>query len=254
MKPKLVLFDIFSYSCMNCLRSLEYIKRINKKYKKFGLETIIIHPPEWEFEKNKNNIKSALKKYNIKFRIKIDKDRKIIRKFNENFWPTQILVHGNKLVYKHAGEGNYKKLEESLIKHLEINIKKIFNNEPKYTKIPTIYCGKRTKGLISKSNKELKFGTVYTDKNWVQKDEYLQSLADNSSLTMLTKGTIANFVAKSINNKSIKIKIILNNKLIKGLVINKPQLYQIIKSKNSAQKQLTIIAPENLAVYSFSFQ
>ena len=65
MKPKLILLDIFSYSCMNCLRSLEFIKQINGEYKKFGFKIIIIHPHEWEFEKNKKNILSAFKKYKI---------------------------------------------------------------------------------------------------------------------------------------------------------------------------------------------
>ena len=53
---ELILLDIFSYSCMNCLRSLELIKKIDKKYKEFGLKTIIVHSPEWEFEKDSKNI------------------------------------------------------------------------------------------------------------------------------------------------------------------------------------------------------
>ena len=253
MKPKLVLLDVFSYSCTNCLRSLEYIKKIDAAYKKFGLKTIIIHPPEWEFEKNNSNIKHASKKYSIGFPIKIDRDYKIIKKFGVDFWPTQILVKNNKIIYKHVGEGNYKFLEKSIVKNLEINSRKLFDNEPKYTKFPAVYCGKKKNGRISKLNKRLNFGIIYNDGNWAQKDEYLQSLKNNSSLTILTKGTITNFVAKAINNP-IKIKITLNNKLIKQLVINKPRLYRIINSKNNKQKTLTIIAPKNLAVYSFSFQ
>ena len=253
MKPKLVLFDVFSYSCMNCLRSLGFIKKISNKYKKFGLKTIIIHPPEWEFEKNNSNIRLASKKYRISFPIKIDRDYKIIKKFDVDFWPTQILVKNGKIVYNHVGEGNYKALENSIIKNLKTNSRRLFDYEPKYAKIPTIYCGKKKKGRISRLNKKLRFGIIYSDENWAQKDEYLQSLENDSSLTILTKGKITNFVAKAINNP-IKIKIILNNKLIKQIVINKPRLYQIIKSKNNIQKKLTIITPKNLEVYSFSFQ
>ena len=239
---------------MNCLRSLEFIKKISGRYKRFGLTTIIIHPPEWKFEKNDGNIKLASKKYKIDFPIKIDNDCKIIKKFGLNFWPSQILVKNNKIIYKHVGEGNYKKLEGAIIKNLNVKSKKLFVCEPSYTKFPTVYCGERKKGRISKLNKKLRFGILYSDGNWTQKDEYLQSLENDSSLKVLTKGKITNFVAKTINDKPIKIKICLNNKLTKGLIINKPQLYQIIKSKNSTQKSLTIIAPKNLAIYSFSFQ
>ena len=59
-EKKLQLLDIFSYSCMNCLRSLECIKQLDSRYRKHGLETIIIHPPEWAFEKDSRNILQAL--------------------------------------------------------------------------------------------------------------------------------------------------------------------------------------------------
>jgi len=254
MKPKLILLDIFSYSCMNCLRSLDFIKKIDDKYKNFGLKTIIIHPPEWKFEKNRSNIQSASKKYKISIPIRMDKDYRIIKKFGINFWPSQILIKGNKIIYRHIGEGNYKGLESSIRKNLDIKPKKVFVSEPKYTRFPAVYCGKRKKGRILKLTKKLKFGFVYSDGKWVQKDEYLQSMEGNSFLVLLTKGKIINFVAKSINNKEIKIKVMANNKIIKRILVNKPQLYQIISLKNRNQQKLGLIAEKNLAVYSFSFQ
>src|SRR3990167_1313877 len=110
----LVLLDIFSYSCMNCLRSLKYIRKIDERYNKYGLKTTLIHTPEWEFEKNKSNIARALKKYSISFPAIIGKDRKLINKLKIDFWPAQLLVHNNKIVYRHTGEGNYKLLEEKI--------------------------------------------------------------------------------------------------------------------------------------------
>ena len=256
MKPKLTLFDVFSYSCMNCLRSLDFIKKIDNKYKKFGLETIIIHPPEWEFEKNKNNIRLASKKYSINFPIKIDSNYKIIKKFNISFWPAQILINGKKVIYRHIGEGSYKELENFIIKNLNIKSKKLFNNEPLYTKFPTIYCGKRKHGkikLLDNRNK-LKFGIIYLNRSWIQKKEYIQSLKNNSSLTIVTEGKIINFVAKALNNKVVKVKITLNNKIINNLSIKNPQLYQIIKLKNDKETKLTLITDKNTAIFSFSFQ
>ena len=256
MKPKLTLFNVFSYSCMNCLRSLEFIKKIDSRYKEFGLKTIIIHPPEWEFEKNKDNIEHASKEYDIKFPIKIDKNYKIIKKLGINFWPAQILAKNNKVIYKYVGEGNYKELENSIIKNLNASTKRLFDNEPTYTKLPTVYCGKRKNGKIKESvnNNKLKFGIVYSDGNWFQKDEYLQSLKNTSSLNIATKGKIVNFVAKSLNNKAIKLKVKLNNKIVKILLVKTPQLYQMIKLKNSKETKLTLTANKNIAIYSFSFQ
>jgi len=225
---------------MNCLRSLEYIKKINNRYKKHGLKTILIHTPEWEFEKNSNNIIRAAKKYNIKIPIIIDNNKELIKKLKINFWPAQILIKDNKTTYKHIGEGNYKRLENKIRTILKIKSNAVFNNEPKYTKFPTIYTGKKKKGKI-------------LDKKgyWKQNNEFLEG---KGSLTLKTKGNIISFVAKSINNKPINVKIKLDNKLIKKIKINEPQLCRIVELKNNKSEILSIETKSKIAVYSFAFQ
>jgi len=250
MTQKLLLFDIFSYSCMNCLISLDYIKKINNKYKKYGLKTILIHPPEWEFEKNHNYISRALKKCKINLPIIIDKDKKLIKKLKINFWPSQILINNNnKIIYKHIGEGDYKKLENKIINTLKIKTNKIFNIEPKYTKFPTIYAGKKKKGKISDIKNKLKFGIIYKKGKWTQQNEFLQG---SGSITIKTKGKIINFTAKSFNKKPINLKIKLNNKIIGNLKVNEPQLYNILRLKNNKSKKLTLETKSKIAIYSFS--
>lgn len=241
---------------MNCLRSLEYIKQIDAKYKKYGLDTILIHPPEWEFEKNVKNIITALKKLKINFPIIIDRDKKIIKKLKINFWPTQVLMKDAKVIYKHIGEGNYKSLESKIIKFLKIKSNEIFNEEPEYCKFPTLYCGKRKYGKIKRLHGNLKFGIVYINGKWIQNQEYIKSVKNSSSLTILTKGKIINFVANSLNKKPAKVDIKVNNKSIKIISINRPQLYNLLKFKKDSTKRckLTLTTSRNLAIYSFSFQ
>ena len=177
---------------MNCLRSLEFIRRIDGRYKKFGLATIIIHPPEWDFEKKMGNIADAVKRYNIDFPIIMDKNKKILKKLRINFWPAQILIKNRKIVYKHIGEGNYKKLEYAIMGSLNIKSKRMFYEEPIYGKFQTVYCGKRKKGAAKFHNRlrKLKFGVNYVDNNWMQKREYIKSIRSRASLTLSTKGKI----------------------------------------------------------------
>ena len=239
---------------MNCLRSLDFIKRVDYKYRKFGLKTIIVHTPEWNFERNKSNIINAIKKYRINLPIIIDK--KIIKKLKVNFWPTQVLIKHGKIMYRHIGEGNYKKLENVIKNILKTKSKNIFDKEPKYSKYPTVYCGKRKKGVVKSQNedKKLKFGINYIDYNWIQKQEYIKSSKNKSSLMISTKGKVISFVAESLNKKPVRITAKLNNKFIKKLMVNKPQLYCIHKFNDVKTKKMTIIAPKNVAIYSFSFQ
>ncbi len=248
---ELFLFDIFSYSCMNCLRSLDYIKKLDNKYRKYGLKTILIHPPEWDFEKDSNNITRAAKKYDINFPIIIDKDKKIIRKLKINFWPTQVLIMDNKILYKHIGEGNYRKLEGKIVKALEIKSHALFNKEPKYTKFQTVYAGKKKKGSISELKNKIDFGVIHKKGIWKQNNE---SLVGKGSLTIKTKGKVISMVASSINKNSIKINIKLNSKSVKNITINGPQLYNIINLKNNEPKILSLEAKSKLKIYSFAFQ
>ena len=248
---ELFLFDIFSYSCMNCLRSLDYIKKINSKYKKYGLKTILIHPPEWDFEKDSNNVIRAAKRYKIKMPIIIDKNKKIIKHLKINFWPTQILIKDRKMLYKYIGEGNYKALEDNIIKALKIKTKGAFNKEPKYTKFPIVYAGKKKGGMIPELKNKINFGVVYKKGIWKQNKE---SLVGKGSLTIKTKGKIASMVASSINKKQIKINIKLNNEANKNTSINEPRLYDIIKLKTNKSKILELSAKSKIAVYSFAFR
>lgn len=251
MTQKLLLFEIFSYSCMNCLRSLDFIKKIDNKYKKYGLKTILIHAPEWEFEKDHNNILRALKKYKIKFPIIIDKNKNIIKNLKINFWPTRILIQNDMTIYKHIGEGGYKKLEEKITSTSRVKTRKIFKKEPRYAKFPTVYAGKRKGGRISEIKKKLKFGIVYIEGNWKQNDEFSKG---DGFLTIRTKGKIISLVAKSVSNKPINLKIKLNNKFVKNLRIDVPQSYDILKLKDNVSKVLSLETKSELEVYSFSFR
>lgn len=253
---KLILLDVFSYSCMNCLRSLSFIKSIGNKHKKFGLETILVHPPEWKFEKLKQNLVFAAKKYRIYLPIIMDKDKKIIKKLKINFWPAQILLKDGKIVYKHIGEGDYRNLENKIIRILKSKNKRVFDKEPVYTKFPAIYCGSMKKGRIVSlmTNGKLRFGTMYKDGRWAQKNEFIKPIGKNNSLTILTKGKEVDFVAESRNKKQIKVSVNLDGKNIKYLTISKPQLYRIMNLKGNKARKLTITANSNLAIYSFSFR
>lgn len=261
MNPKkLILLDIFSYSCMNCLRSLKYIKQLDNKYKKYGLKTIIMHVPEWKFERNANNVNIAINKLKIRFSKIIDKNKKLIKKLKIDFWPSQVLLKDKRIIYKHIGEGSYKKLESKIIKALNVKTKPIFIQEPSYKKYPTVYCGKKKNGKIEElnnktKNREIRFGIIYKQGNWIQNNECLKHHGNNGIIRILKKGDIVNFVASSLSKKPIKAIIEMNNKPVKVIKINEPRLYNILELKNKTNEKILEIGTNGkLAIYSFSFE
>jgi thiol-disulfide isomerase/thioredoxin len=113
LKGKVVLVDFWTYSCINCLRTLPYIHAWAEKYKDQGLVVIGVHAPEFAFEKNVDNVKQAVASLKIDYPVAIDNNYAIWRSFNNEFWPADYFVDAQGRVRHHAfGEGDYQESEK----------------------------------------------------------------------------------------------------------------------------------------------
>ena len=113
IEDSVVLYDIWTYSCINCIRTLPYITSWDEKYADQGLLVIGIHSPEFEFEKNAENVKIAIEKYGINYPVVLDNDMKTWKAFENNYWPRKYIAdHEGNLRYDHIGEGSYHETEK----------------------------------------------------------------------------------------------------------------------------------------------
>ena len=113
LKGKVVMVDFWTYSCINCIRTLPHMNAWQEKYADKGLIIIGIHTPEFEFEKNYANVKFAVEKYGIKYPVVQDNDYKTWRAYGNSYWPRKYLIdkEGN-IRYDHIGEGGYEETEK----------------------------------------------------------------------------------------------------------------------------------------------
>jgi cytochrome c biogenesis protein CcdA/thiol-disulfide isomerase/thioredoxin len=112
---KVVLIDFWTYSCINCLRTLPYIKAWNEKYKSSGLVIIGVHTPEFPFEKDESNVRKAIHDLGITYPVPMDNDYRIWRSFNNQFWPADYLIDATgQLRFHHFGEGDYDATEQQI--------------------------------------------------------------------------------------------------------------------------------------------
>jgi cytochrome c biogenesis protein CcdA/thiol-disulfide isomerase/thioredoxin len=112
---KVVLIDFWTYSCINCVRTLPYIKDWYEKYHDKGLVIIGMHSPEFEFEKNPQNVENAVKDDGIKYPVALDNELITWRNFDNHYWPAHYLIDKNgQVVYTHFGEGNYDVTENNI--------------------------------------------------------------------------------------------------------------------------------------------
>ncbi|HEY4516431.1 MAG TPA: redoxin family protein [Candidatus Paceibacterota bacterium] len=116
---KVVLIDIWTYSCINCQRTLPYLNMWYDTYHDQGLEIIGVHTPEFAFEKVLQNVQHAVNKEGIKYPVVLDNEYATWNAFGNQFWPRKYLIDiDGYIVYDHAGEGNYDEAERAIQKAL----------------------------------------------------------------------------------------------------------------------------------------
>ena len=113
LKGKVVVIDFWTYSCINCLRSIPYVKAWAEKYKDHGLVVIGVHTPEFAFERNINNVRAAVSDLKIEYPVAIDNEYKIWRSFDNKYWPAHYFIDAKGRVrFHHFGEGEYDQSEQ----------------------------------------------------------------------------------------------------------------------------------------------
>ena len=119
-RGKVVLIDFWTYTCVNCIRTLPYIKEWHEKYAGSGLVILGVHTPEFDFEKDRDNVLDAVQEFNIEYPVAQDNDFGTWRNFENRFWPAKYLIDKDGYIrYTHFGEGSYAETEQVIRDLLE---------------------------------------------------------------------------------------------------------------------------------------
>lgn len=148
LRGKVVLVDFWTYTCINCIRTLPYITTWNEKYKDKGLVIVGVHTPEFEFEKNPDNVAKALKDFGITYPVMQDNDYATWQAYANHYWPAKYMVDKDgKIRYTHFGEGDYDETEAMIQKLLSetgatVNVPIVNPTYQVQTRTPETYLGK----------------------------------------------------------------------------------------------------------------
>jgi len=239
---KVILVDFWTYSCINCQRTFPYLNAWHEKYKDMGLEIVGIHTPEFEFEKDYDNVVAATKKYGIKHKVVQDNDYATWKAYNNRYWPAKYLIDiDGYIVYRHFGEGMYEETENKIIELLNERRERLGESEvvaeatrPKDAKevdfheiyTPETYLGySRIKAIANlpstkclggicdyKKTGALPMNAYELDGGWNIQPEYAESTEDTGSIIIHFSANQVNLVAGG--DKQIVAEIYLDGKLI----------------------------------------
>ncbi len=112
---EVILVDFWTYSCINCERTIPYLNAWYAKYHNTGLEIIGVHTPEFQFEHNIDNVREAVKKFGIRYPVVLDNNYATWSSYNNQYWPEDYLIDiDGFIVDKHIGEGDYDTTEKKI--------------------------------------------------------------------------------------------------------------------------------------------
>ncbi len=271
LKGKVVLIDFWTYSCINCIRTLPYITAWDEKYRDKGLVIIGVHAPEFEFEKNADNVREALKQHGIKYPVALDNNLATWQNFNNQYWPAHYLIDrdGN-VVYTHFGEGEYATTENNIRYLLGVTGKAQVNEKNEFSKgqTPETYLGwGRAKNYAgSQIIKDMAGDYILPQSlaanNWglggkwkIERQKIISEAAGASLRMNFTAGKVF-LVMGTVNGGAVKVKVKVkvNGGAVKDLTVESHTLYELVDQKESRQGLLEIEAESvGLEAYAFTF-
>jgi thiol-disulfide isomerase/thioredoxin len=122
LRGKVVLVDFWTYGCYNCVNTLAHVARLYDTYGDKGFIVVGVHTPEFPFEKSGSNVQAAIKRHGIRYPVAQDNEYATWNAYHNQYWPAQYIVDQNgKIVFAHAGEGQYDEIEHTIQKLLDSN-------------------------------------------------------------------------------------------------------------------------------------
>src|SRR3989338_2979389 len=229
LKGNVVLVDFWTYTCINCIRTLPYLKDWNEKYGDRGLVIVGVHTPEFEFEKKYENVLKAIQDYQIEYPVAQDNDYASWKSYENRFWPHKFLIDIEGYIrYDHIGEGDYDETEKMIQELLQERMERLNEkngikadmSKPSeiisvdFSKVgtPEIYFGYQFTrgnfgydGVKPESVADYRIpakpsqNSVYLEGKWKNNADNMELIGDDGSILLIFDAKNANIVAGSEN-------------------------------------------------------
>ena len=292
IKDKVVLYDIWTYSCINCIRTLPYITAWDEKYSEQGLLIVGIHSPEFEFEKDPKNVEMAIDKHGIEYPVVMDNNMETWKAFENNYWPRKYIAdHEGYLRYDHIGEGGYEETEKIIQQLLEerstslgidmtstASLVDIEEFEHSMFRTPELYFGyhfaqnRNQLGseegfqpgqIVSYSKPDsIDLHKFYLTGDWKNYDDSMELISETGTIKLLYNAKEVNIVTEndamleiSLDGSPIPTEHTGKDITIDStLQVTEAGLYNIISSESSSSHVMEIkVAGEGFQIFTFTF-
>ncbi len=244
LRGKVVLVDFWTYTCINCIRTLPYLKAWHDKYAGKGLVIIGVHTPEFEFEKNPDNVAKAISDFGIKYPVMQDNDYATWNAYSNHYWPAEYLIDAQgKIRHSHFGEGDYDETEKVIQELLSVNMPIANPNSQITARTPELYLGA----------KRAEPGWFTLGGKWQQSDEY-NTPQPGASLTLDFEAANVYLVMRPNQATAGLVKVYLDGKALMEVSVIEDKLYQLVKLDSPGKHTLKLEFPDGkVDLFAFTF-
>jgi cytochrome c biogenesis protein CcdA/thiol-disulfide isomerase/thioredoxin len=292
LKGKVVLIDFWTYSCINCIRSIPYVRAWAERYRDQGLVVIGVHSPEFAFEKDPGNVRKAVRDLGIRYPVALDNNLTIWRAFDNRYWPAHYLADAQgRIRYHHFGEGSTDITEGAIRALLAESGAKMLGSRADVSmsgasigadlrslRSHETYLGsRRAKGFISETRlsdgiHDYRLPASYRLNEWGMAGRW--QVETQRSVLQSPRGTIAfrfrardlHLVLGSATGRPVRFRVLLDGKAPgddhgldidaagNGQVIGQ-RLYQLVRQSGGAEERLFTIEflDPGAEAYAFTF-
>src|SRR3989344_2581397 len=283
LKGKIVLVDFWTYTCINCIRTLPYLKDWDAKYRDKGLVIVGVHTPEFEFEKDYNNVLKAVNDNSIKYAVAQDNYYATWQSYQNRYWPHKFLIDiYGRVRYDHIGEGGYEETEQMIQELLKERMEKLgekgdvdletskpldaANTSSMRIGTPEIYLGYQfSRGNFGnpegfgqdtvidyKIPSKISGNNVYLEGKWKSNADNMELLSDTGDILLVFDAKSVNIVAGS-ESKS-EASVFLDNKKQNPQNISEFKLYNLANADEYKEHLLkATIKGKGFKLYTFTF-
>ncbi len=292
LRGNVVLVDFWTYSCINCIRSIPFLNDLYNEYHGDGLVIIGVHTPEFQFEHNYTNVLNAVHTFGIQYPVAMDNNYSTWTAFHNEYWPADYLINTTGYIrYESFGEGNFNETANVIKLMLEnaghnvsssgIN----FTDSANFSAIgsPEMYLGwqeiangrtdylgnsqgfmpNQTVNYTLPSNLD-EGNIVYLNGSWYDAPYYIMSAGNESELFLYYKARDVNIVASGNSSLTVMLdgkplnssSLGADARIVNGnatVRINSSRLYNLVSTPSYGIHQIEIIAKPGVNIYTFTF-
>ncbi|MCF7906196.1 cytochrome c biogenesis protein DipZ [Candidatus Gracilibacteria bacterium] len=257
LRGKVVLVDFWTYSCINCIRTLPYLKSWHEKYADDGLVILGIHAPEFAFEKKFENVQKAVLNFGLSYPVVQDNDFRTWRNYENHYWPAKYLIDRDGFVrYTHFGEGKYDETEKAITALLgtQIQESKVSAQDVNFRQIgtPETYIGTKRRENMVEGDTALRPSQWKLVGDWNSEAERAVSESFPSSIKMKFYASKANLVMGG----NAEAEVYIDGEKTKTLQINAEQLYEVANfggQYGEHEIEIRFTSGERIELYAWTF-